>query len=145
MPISIDNAAQAAAVQPAAQSSGPSAAETQAKAAEARQALAEAQAEAQVKAAKEAASRPSPDEVQAAAKDLSDYINVVSRSLSISVDRDLQTPVVSVVDVETKEVVRQIPNEEVIRVAKYIRSQMDMSAAPPSEEALTGILLNQQS
>jgi len=152
MPISIEaTAAQVVTTQtpraelPTSQAASENVAIAQAKVAEARQTVAESQA----KAAEAAASKPSVEEVQQAAKDLSDYISVVSRSLSIAVDSDLGRPIVTVLDADTSEVVRQIPTEEVVRLAKYLRSQVDLSSQASttrvSEEALTGILLNQQS
>ncbi|MEE4203750.1 MAG: flagellar protein FlaG [Halieaceae bacterium] len=88
---------------------------------------------------------PSLEDLQAAVKDLSEYIQTVSRSLQINVNSDIGRPIVTVLDSETSEVIRQIPSEEVVRLSQYLRAQRDVAIDPPSEEALTGILLNQES
>lgn len=88
---------------------------------------------------------PSPEEFEVAVADLSEFIDLAARSLRINVDRDFGRPIVTVLDRETEEVVRQIPTEEVVRLSKYIRSQLSVAVEPPSADALTGILLNQQS
>ena len=84
----------------------------------------------------------SMEEIQVAASDLSDYLSSVSRALSISVDSDLNRPIVTVLDSETEEVVRQIPAEELVQIAKFLRSQGVESAA--TKEALSGILLKEE-
>ena len=42
------------------------------------------------------------------------------RSLAFSVDKELDEVVVKVMDTETEEVIRQIPNEESLRFAKNL-------------------------
>jgi len=106
---------------------------------ESRQAIADVQE----KAAEAAASRPTVKEIQESADKLSEYISVVSRSLSISVDRDLQEPIVTVLDAQTDKVIRQIPSEELVAIAKFLRQQEASSA--PTAEALTGVLLRELS
>ena len=49
-----------------------------------------------------AQSRESAERVREATRDVSDYIQTVSRSLQISVDDELGSPVVQVLDTETK-------------------------------------------
>lgn len=43
-----------------------------------------------------------------------------NRSIQFSVDRDLDEVVVKVVDTQTEEVIRQIPNEETLKFAKNL-------------------------
>ena len=86
--------------------------------------------------------RPSLEEVQAATKDLSDYLSSVSRALSISVDSELNRPIVTVMDSETEEIVRQIPAEELVAIAKFLKNQGVESTA--TKEALSGILLKEE-
>lgn len=104
---------------------------------DARQAIADVQA----RAAESAESKPSLEEIQAATATLGEYIDVVSRSLNIKVDSDLREPIVTVLDADTDEVVRQIPSEELVAIAKFLRAQEAAQGA--SEEALTGVLLRQ--
>ena len=53
-------------------------------------------------------------EVVQAAQDLSEYLSSAARSLQINVDGELESPIVTVLDTETEEVVRQIPSEELV-------------------------------
>jgi flagellar protein FlaG len=102
-----------------------------------RQALA-----ARLKQAAETVDRePSTEEVQQAAADLSDYLSSTARSLNIRVDQDLQRPVVTVLDADTEQVVRQIPSEEALAIARFIRSQRDSNE---DQLALAGVILNEQ-
>ena len=92
-------------------------------------------------AAKTSANESSEEAVRQAAADISDYLTSVSRSLNIRVDRELDRPVVTVLDRETEQVVRQIPSEEALAVARFIRSQQD---SLEQRTALAGVILNEQ-
>ena len=105
---------------------------------ETRQAIADVQA----KAAELAESKPDVEEIRAAAEKISEYISVVSRSLNIRIDRDLNEPIVTVLDADTEEVVRQIPSEQVVAIAKFLRAQEISQGS--SEEALAGVLLSEE-
>ncbi|MEY2908157.1 MAG: hypothetical protein RLZZ602_680 [Pseudomonadota bacterium] len=98
-------------------------------------------AEAPAKAKVEAAEAPSVQEVRQAAEDVARYIDSVSRSLQISVDGELERPIVTVLDANTEEVIRQIPSEEIVAIAKFLRSQ---GADLAGKDTISGILLNQQ-
>lgn len=63
----------------------------------------------------------SAEEVRAAADKINKALqNLVSSSLEFSVDQDSGRTIVRVVDVETKDVIRQIPNEEALAIAKSL-------------------------
>lgn len=87
------------------------------------------------------AQQQSARELAQATAEISDYIQTVSRSLQISVDSDLGTTVIKVLDTDTEELVRQIPAEEVLRVARFLS---DQQAASDSDASLRGILLDQE-
>lgn len=89
----------------------------------------------------EATEAPSVQEVRQAAEDVAQYVDSVARSLQISVDGELEKPIVTVLDTNTEEVVRQIPSEEIVAIAKFLRSQ---GAEMAGKETISGILLNQQ-
>ena len=89
----------------------------------------------------EATEAPSVQEVRQAAEDVAQYVDSVARSLQISVDGELESPIVTVLDTNTEEVVRQIPSEEIVAIAKFLRSQ---GAEMAGKETISGILLNQQ-
>ena len=82
---------------------------------------------------------PPSQQIERATQDISDYIQSVSRSLQISVDDDLGTTVITVFNSETEEVVRQIPPDEILQIARYIADQLAEEAA---ENALPGVLFN---
>ena len=54
-----------------------------------------------------------------------EYSDLVSgRALSFSVDNQLKRSVITVVDAETESLVRQIPSEEILEVARLLKNQM---------------------
>ena len=59
---------------------------------------------------------------QAVAK-LNDYVQSLQRDLRFSVDNELGSPVVRVIDRESQEVIRQIPNETALRLARNLKDQ----------------------
>jgi flagellar protein FlaG len=64
--------------------------------------------------------KPSHDDVSAAVKKMNDAMLGSSQSLQFSIDEDSKDIVVKVIDQSTKEVVRQIPSEEALQIAKSI-------------------------
>ncbi|MBU0912320.1 MAG: flagellar protein FlaG [Gammaproteobacteria bacterium] len=72
----------------------------------------------------------SVDELGNAVEDINQFVNSQGRTLNFSVDEESGKPVVKVIDFETKEVIRQIPSEEVLTMAKAIkRLQEDLGSA----------------
>jgi flagellar protein FlaG len=63
---------------------------------------------------------PTFDAVKAAAKQIDSYLKSVGRNLDIHVDRDTGRTIVQVRDAETGDVIRQIPNEETLRLARSL-------------------------
>ena len=90
-----------------------------------------------------AQSRESAERVREATRDVSDYIQTVSRSLQISVDDELGSPVVQVLDTETDEVIRQIPTEEVLEIARFLRGSVE-AATERNAAAIKGLLVDQE-
>ncbi len=62
----------------------------------------------------------SQSELADAIKKLNDTVKLYKGDLQFSVDDDTQMQIVKVVDKSSKEVIRQIPSPEVIRIAKAI-------------------------
>jgi len=60
------------------------------------------------------------EKIERSISKLNDLMAKGQRSLNFSVDRSSDQVVVRVVDTNTDEVIRQIPNEESIRLAEYI-------------------------
>ncbi len=64
---------------------------------------------------------PSAEEVREAADKINKVLqSLVSSNLQFSVDQESGQTIVRVVDVETKDVIRQIPNEEALAIAKSL-------------------------
>jgi len=72
---------------------------------------------------------PPVAEVKEAVSRLNQYVQTLRRDLEFRVDESTNTVVVTVVDPSTKEVVRQIPSEEVLAVARNL-------------EQMQGVILN---
>ncbi len=59
----------------------------------------------------------SPERVAEAVSRIQSYLSASSRELQISVDKGSGRTVVRVVNPETQELIRQIPNEEILKLA----------------------------
>lgn len=77
---------------------------------------------------------PNQPELDYAVNRLNEYIQNSRRDLHFSVDKDSGRVVVKVIDSETREVIRQIPSEEVVALARGLGLQDDA----------TGVLLHTQ-
>ena len=82
--------------------------------------------------------RPSVSEVVQAAQDLSEYLSSAARSLQINVDGELESPIVTVLDTETEEVLRQIPSEELVALARFAAQQTT------DANVVSGVLINKE-
>ncbi|MBU1191900.1 MAG: flagellar protein FlaG [Gammaproteobacteria bacterium] len=58
--------------------------------------------------------------VEQAVNQMNQFVQTLNRDLQFSVDEDSGRTVVKVLDTETKEVIRQIPSEELLRMATYL-------------------------
>lgn len=70
------------------------------------------------KPAADAPSRPDREQVQEVARQLQHVAGPVAQNLQFMVDGETGKTVIRVVDGATKEVIRQIPNEEVLAIAR---------------------------
>ncbi|WP_079433173.1 flagellar protein FlaG [Zoogloea sp. LCSB751] len=74
-----------------------------------------------VKAANQAENTQlTPDQLAQAVTQIQDVIKQTAQSLQFSIDKDTGSTVVKVVDTESKKVLRQIPSEEVLAIAKAL-------------------------
>lgn len=60
--------------------------------------------------------------VERAVAKLNDYVQSYQRDLKFTLDRDLGRPIVHVVDRSTQEVIRQIPNDVTLRLARNLKA-----------------------
>jgi len=63
-----------------------------------------------------------PKALQSALNKMTEHVQNLQRALQFSVDEESGETVVKVVDSETKEVIRQIPSEELLAIANRLRS-----------------------
>jgi len=61
-----------------------------------------------------------PEEVKEALVDMNSAMQNMQRNLSFTIDEQLGEAIVSVTDVETEEVIRQIPSEELVVLRKKL-------------------------
>ncbi|MFZ2854035.1 MAG: flagellar protein FlaG [Rhodocyclaceae bacterium] len=72
------------------------------------------------KAGATAPDKPSRAEINASVAKINETMQALVGSLKFSVGKDMETDVVRVVDLKTKEVIRQFPAEEILTIAKAI-------------------------
>ena len=70
-----------------------------------------------------AAPPPTPERVAQAVQQIQSYLNDTQRQLQFQVDEGSGRTIVRVVNPETHELIRQIPSEEVLQLARAIGSQ----------------------
>ncbi|MEQ8408500.1 MAG: flagellar protein FlaG [Gammaproteobacteria bacterium] len=71
-----------------------------------------------------------------AMKSVSGYVQNITRELNFTVDEELNRSLVTVKDQETGEVIRQIPSEEMLALARYLSESIEAG----ENEASKGIL-----
>ncbi|HTQ98564.1 MAG TPA: flagellar protein FlaG [Candidatus Acidoferrum sp.] len=67
-------------------------------------------------------------ELNTAVKSVSGYVQNITRELNFSIDETLGKTVVTVVDQSTGEVIRQIPSEDMLKLAHNLAEIRDRSA-----------------
>lgn len=77
-------------------------------------------------AADEAAKQAEKERTQKVVDNISESLASMQTSLSLSVDEDLGRVVVKIVDPETKEVIKQLPSEEALALAKSLGKMTGM-------------------
>ena len=60
------------------------------------------------------------DQIENIFKDLKEKFDYMNKYLKIEIDKDLHEPVVKIIDKRTNEVVRQIPPEYILELAKKV-------------------------
>ena len=86
-------------------------------------------------AAKEVQSQtPSASPLSEAVSNINSYVQNISRDLRFSVDETTDRVVVKVLDSETEELIREIPSEEALALARFLSEQRE--ADTPQLEGL---------
>ena len=64
---------------------------------------------------------PSRDDLENAVNEINKYVQSERRELQFTIDDDSGITVIKVVDMQTKELIRQIPDEEALNVARKLK------------------------
>jgi flagellar protein FlaG len=64
-------------------------------------------------------------QIERAVSSLNDYARSIQRELEFSIDNELGRPIVQVIDQRTKEVIRQIPNDVTLNLARNLQSNLE--------------------
>lgn len=75
--------------------------------------------------------KETPEELQGAVNAVNSFVSNINDSLRFSIDEDTGKTIVKVIDATTKEVIKQIPSEEMVAIAKAL-------------DKLQGILIQQK-
>jgi flagellar protein FlaG len=86
-------------------------------------------------------SSPSPAATNVAIADVSAHIAMVATSLSITVDEGPSGTIIQVTDRDTDEVIRQIPPEEIVNLARYLRESAGVEGFELAD-TMKGLLLD---
>ena len=76
----------------------------------------------------EAKDTKNSDDLQQAVSKLNDYVQNIQRDLHFSIDKESGAMVVKVIDSKSEKVIRQIPNEETLRLARSLVEHSDEAA-----------------
>ena len=69
----------------------------------------------------EKSSRPTKEAIAKAAADIQNFVKDMGRNLAFSIDETTGYNVVRVVNPETNELIRQLPSEELLKIAKNMK------------------------
>jgi flagellar protein FlaG len=75
---------------------------------------------------------------------LSEQFKVANYSLSFTVNEEIGQTVVRVIDPKTEEVIRQIPSEELVRIAEVLEQLQEQLGSNAESVQSTGILIQEQ-
>lgn len=97
--------------------------------------------EAAVAHAATAENAASQEEINKAVSDVSKYIQGMNRQLNFSVEKDLGRTIIKIIDPSTEQVIKQIPSEEMINIAKEISGYLESTSNTAGNE---GVLLRER-
>jgi flagellar protein FlaG len=68
-------------------------------------------------------------DIQQAVEDLRNFVQGLDRDLSFRIDESIDRSIITVRDANTNQLVRQIPAEEIVEIAREIRQDLDAKRA----------------
>lgn len=78
---------------------------------------------------------PAEESAARAVVDLNNYVQKVGREIRFTVDGESGETVIKVMNSKTDEVIRQIPSEELLALARFVRDSMALPGTGLSEKA----------
>ncbi|MCX8041532.1 MAG: flagellar protein FlaG [Thermodesulfobacteriaceae bacterium] len=75
-------------------------------------------------------------------KEIDRKLSLLNKGLKIEIDEELKIPVFKIIDLETKEVLRQIPWEELLKLRKILKNLSEKELK--NKEFLKGLLLEKE-
>ena len=70
-----------------------------------------------------------PKDIKQAVADLQSYVQGLDRDLSFRLDESIDRSIITVRDANTNQLVRQIPAEEIVEIARDIKESLDAKRA----------------
>ena len=70
---------------------------------------------------------------------INEVLNLLNKELRVEIDQELNIPIFKIINKETNEVIRQIPLEEILRIAKNIEKFLELQKI--DKKYLRGLLL----
>ena len=70
-----------------------------------------------------------PKDIQQAVADLQSFVKSLDRDLSFRIDESIDRSIITVRDANTNQLVRQIPAEEIVEIARDIKQELDAKRA----------------
>ncbi len=77
--------------------------------------------------------------VERAAETVGNFIEQITRSVRVAYDTQIDSPIFTVVDAQTSEVIRQIPSEDLVAIARFLETH---DVNPVGSKALAGVLIS---
>lgn len=77
--------------------------------------------------------------VERAAETVGSFIEQITRSVRVAYDTQIDSPIFTVVDAKTSEVIRQIPSEDLVAIARFLETH---DVNPVGSRALAGVLIS---
>lgn len=75
-------------------------------------------------------------------REINKKLDLLNKGLRIEIDEELKIPVFKIIDLETKEILRQIPWEEVLKLRKFLKNLSEEELK--NKEFLKGLFLKKE-
>lgn len=80
-----------------------------------------------------------PERIKQAVQELNNQFQSIKRELKFDIQEDIGKTIITVVDEDSQEVIRQIPPDEVVRLAQILNDIMENQSGTP--DSINGLIL----